>query len=67
MRPQKVHFGHTQAGRPGLFTGNYLAVPLSAEETSNPAVVARRMGFEYEERTDYLPAGTVIVDEQGRS
>ena len=51
---QQVTLGRTQSGKPGLFTGGYMAVPLSeerhAEFTRNPAAAVAycaRCGFTY--------------------
>lgn len=53
-RKQKVHFGYTQAGTPGLFTGNTLAMSLKEEEANEEAArkAAERWGFEFEPKSE---------------
>jgi hypothetical protein len=55
---QKVHLGVTQSGNPGFFTGNYLALNLTAEEYEKSKQdaqyakqLAARLGFEFEDKT----------------
>jgi hypothetical protein len=58
FRPQCVHMGTTQAGRFGLFTGNYLAMSLTPYENtmlrelpwSEAVAWVGRMGFVLEAR-----------------
>lgn len=51
---QVVYLSQTMSGRPGLFTGRTMAVPLRPEEAASidaARAVALRMGFEFDEQT----------------
>jgi hypothetical protein len=59
MPKQKVHLSRTQSGRPGLFTGHYLAWHLTAAQFhafagDRPALrrYVEKLGFELEEPED---------------
>ena len=58
QRPQRVHLGITQSGIPGLFTGRFMAMPVSLLEYRKAQAdrkfaerLARRFQFKLEDRS----------------